>query len=155
MQSCLDDDTLCKVFIVHFVFYQKHYHIEIRKIINKIWLYDWIKCFPVEQLCFLLCNRNICLKIFLFLITHILTLSSYLGISSHNPVFSFYCLTTSMVATIRSSLTLWWPRLQHDPIIYGLQAIAGFLLDEFLYKSEDLRHNFNKTGQWIVFLYTE
>ena len=46
----------------------------------------------------------------------------------------------------RSSFATW-------PIIYGLQAVAGFLLDESLKKWNELRHNFNKIGQWFVFLY--
>ena len=35
----------------------------------------------------------------------------------------------------------------------GLQAVAGFLLDESLKNWNELRHNFNKIGQWFVFLY--
>ena len=55
--------------------------------------------------------------------------------------------------TIRSSLKLWWrSSFEHEPIIYGLQAVGGFLFDEYLSKSDDLRYNFNKIGQYS---YTE
>ena len=37
--------------------------------------------------------------------------------------------------------------------IYGLQAVAGFLLDESLKNWNELRHNFNNIGQLFVFLY--
>jgi len=38
-------------------------------------------------------------------------------------------------------------RIQHEPNLYGLQANAGFLLDQYLSNSGDLRHNFNKFSQ--------
>ena len=54
---------------------------------------------------------------------------------------------TAPTKPIRPSLNLWWhSSFEHEPIIYGLQAVAGFLLDEYLSKSDELRHNFNKTS---------
>ena len=48
--------------------------------------------------------------------------------------------------TVLTKFVMTYSSFEHEPIKYGLQAVAGFLLDEYLSKSDELRHNFTKIG---------
>ena len=69
------------------------------------------------------------------------------GVDAFNTAKTGASQKPAQVSYIRSSRNLWWrSSFVTWPIIYVLQAVAGFLLDESLKNWNELRHNFYKIG---------